>query len=356
MTDAATPPPYVSVVIPTCNRREILSRCLAALARQTYRCFEVIVVDDYSSDGTDQMLEDMTRQHGELVLRVLRNESHAGANPSRNRGVAAAEGDLVAFLDSDCVPEPSWLENMISAFKDERVAAVSGRVVEPPPQNIYELTFKGTNRLHRAGAAHRLVAGNLCVRRSILRRYRLDEDRADPAKDSQGKPDTAVSGRGDEEGLYLMLRAAGHVMLIVPEAVVLHVHPLTRRSFYRQAFRGGKAAARLVYKYCQPPRLDLLPFLLAYLSLPLGLIHAGALGISGFFFAGGLAALAYNDLFRKGKTIAETLRSFPTLLLYYHVRLAAYVLESLRLRLTRHDLRRVRLERLERASTSESVD
>ena len=335
-------------MIPTCNRSEILHRCLAALDQQTYPRYEVIVIDDCSSDGTLQMLEEIAHQSNRFALRILRNESHAGANPSRNRGVRTAAGDLVAFLDSDCLPEPAWLEKLAAAFRDERVAAVSGRVVEPPPQNIYELAFKGTNRLHRAGAAHRLVAGNMCVRRSILLSHPFDEDRAGPATDPHGKPDTAVSGRGDEEGLYLILRAAGHMMVVVPEAVVVHVHPLTRRSFYRQAFRGGRSAARLVYKYRLPQRLDLLPFLLAYLSLPLGLIHAGALGVFVFFFVGGLAALVYNDLVRKGKTLTETLLSFPTLLLYYHVRLAAYVLESLRLRLTRHDLRRVRLDHLAR--------
>lgn len=337
--------PLVSVVIPTCNRREVLSRCLQALTRQTYRPYEVIVVDDCSSDDTPGFLARFAAAHEELRLRWVRNERHAGANPSRNRGIHAAEGEFVAFLDNDCIAEPDWLENLMRGFVHERVAAVTGLVVDPPPTNIYELTFKGTHRLHRPGPAWRLVAGNMCVRRELLLRYQLDEDRATPAGDGT---DVTVSGRGDEEGLFLMLRAAGYEQRVVPQAVVLHEHPLNRRSFFRQAFRGGRSAARLVYKYSLPQRLDLLPFVLVCITTPLLLVHLWLVVVPLFLFAGALAAITYNDLVRKGKTPLETLQSFPVLLAYYHVRLAGYVIETARLRLTRHGLKRVDLGRMRR--------
>jgi len=340
--------PLVSVVIPTCNRRDILSRCLQALTSQTYRPFEVIVIDDCSSDDTPQLLADFAATHEDLRLRWFRNEQPAGANPSRNRGIDAAEGEFVAFLDNDCIPEPDWLENLMRGFVDERVAAVTGLVVDPPPTNIYELTFKGTHRVHRPGPAWRLIAGNLCVRRELLLKHRLDEDRAAPARRTDGHADVAVSGRGDEEGLFLLLRAAGYEQRAVPQAVVLHEHPLDRRSFFRQAFRGGRSAARLVYKYSLPERLDLLPFLLAYITLPLLLIDLWLAALPLFFFVAALAALSYNEFVRKGKKTLEALHSFPILLAYYHVRLAGYVLETLRLRLTRHGIRRVDLNVLRR--------
>ena len=342
------PKPLVSIVIPTCDRREIIARGLEALAQQTYANLEVIVVDDFSADGTPEMLDEMAGRHLRLHLRCLQNESHLGANPSRNRGIEAAGGEFVAFLDSDCIAEPDWLERLLAGFASERVAAVSGRVVDLPPTNIYELTFKGTHRLHRDGPAHRLVAGNMCVRRPLLLKYRLDEDRATPLRNTDGRPETGVSGRGDEEGLYLLLRAAGYEMRIVTDAVVRHEHPLDRRRFFRQAFRGGRSAARLVYKYYLPQRIDMLPFLLTYLTVPLMLLHPWLAAVPSFFFAGALAAITYNDLVRKGKTVGETLRTFPLLLVFYHVRLAGYALELLRLRLTRHGLTRVRLDRVPR--------
>jgi glycosyltransferase involved in cell wall biosynthesis len=346
--------PLVSVVIPTCNRRAVLERCLIALTRQTYPKFEVIVIDDFSSDGTGDLLENFFSRHPALVLIRLRNETLLGANPSRNRGILASRGDFVAFLDSDCIAEPDWLERLIGAFTSPRVAAVSGLIVDPLPGNIYELTFKGTHRLHRSGPAHRLIAGNMCVRRGPLLRHRLDEDRSGPTLDKEGRPDIRVSGRGDEEGLFLRLKAAGHEICSEPRAVVFHEHHLDGRTFFRQAFRGGRSAARLVYKYYLPHRLDMVPFLLAHLTLPAALVRAWLLAVPAFFFAGALMAVTYNDLVRKGKTWFETLRSFPVLVVYYHVRLAGYVWETLRLRLTRTGVRRIHLDEAEREVTVDS--
>ena len=207
-----------------------------------------------------------------------------------------------------------------------------------------ELFLKATpHRVAGPGKAHRLVGGNMCVRRDLLLRYKMDEDRAAPATNADGTIGVTSSGRGDEEGLYLMLRAAGYEQRAVPDAVVLHEHRYTRRSFFKQAFRGGRSAARLVYKYYLPPRLDLLPFMLSYLTFPLIILHHWLVAVPAFFFAGALAAILYNDLFRKGKTIGETARSFPILLTYYHVRLVGYVIEAVRLRLGMHDLTRRRL-------------
>ena len=335
--------PTVSIVIPTCNRRDVLERCLDALARQTYRSFEIIVVDDCSSDDTPDYLERFADRHPSLQFRRIRNEKHAGANPSRNRGIDAALGEYVSLIDCDTIAHEDWLEKLIAGFDSERIAAVNGRVDDLPPGNIYELTLKGTHRVHGKRRAGRLVAGNVCIRRDALLKCRLDEDRSSQPSNEDGTPDVSVSGRGDEEGLFLRLRAAGYEQVIAHDAVVLHDHAHSRRSFFRLAFRSGVSAARLVYKYHLPPRLDMLPFILAYATLPLGLIDPRLLLIAAFFFAGALAAITYNDLFRKKKTLGETIITFPLLLAYYHLRLIGYVSQSIRLRTAPHEIHRVRL-------------
>ena len=340
LTDA----PLVSIVIPTCDRQEMLSRCLQALARQTYTRFEVVVVDDCSTDDTPALLRQMAATPDMPPLRALRNERPLGANPSRNRGIQEACGEFVAFLDSDCIAEPEWLDQLMRGFTSLEVAAVTGMVLDPPPRNIYDLTFKGTHRLARPGPARRLVAGNMCVRRELLLRYRLDEDRAQLATAPDGQRDLAVSGRGDEEGLFLLLRAAGYEQNVVPDAVVLHEHHFTAHTFFRQALRGGKSAARLVYKYYLPQRLDMLPFILACLTLPLVLVGEWWWLVPLSFVAAAIAAIMYNDLVNKGKSIGEVIRSFPMLLIYYHVRLCGYVSETVRLRVTSSGPQRVRLD------------
>ena len=186
------------------------------------------------------------------------------------------------------------------------------------------------------------MGGNLCIRRQLILAHMLDEDRAAPPAD--GIPDMRVSGRGDEEGLFLVLQAEGHPMRVVPTARVIHHHGHTWRSFFKQAYRSGVSAARLVYKYYLAPRLDLLPFLLAYLTLPLGIWRRGLMWLPLLLFALALVAIAYNDLFRKRKSVAETLVTFPLLVAYYHARLLGYVGESLRLRVARHGIARRRLK------------
>lgn len=85
----------ISVVIPTYNRASLLVRALTSVAAQTYRDTEVIVVDDGSTDGTAEVVRAIP-----LSVRYLR-QAHAGVSAARNRGVGAARGEWIAFLDSD---------------------------------------------------------------------------------------------------------------------------------------------------------------------------------------------------------------------------------------------------------------
>ena len=84
----------------------------------------------------------------------------------------------MAFLDDDCIAAPDWLERIVAGFTSEKVAAVTGAVMDVDPANIYELTLKGNHRVHGDAHATRLVGGNMCVRRDRLTDDMFDEDRA----------------------------------------------------------------------------------------------------------------------------------------------------------------------------------
>jgi glycosyltransferase involved in cell wall biosynthesis len=340
--------PLVSIVIPTCNRPDLTRRCLAALAVQTYSPCEIIVVDDGSDDHTPAVLEAFGTEHPSLNFRHHRHDTNLGANRSRERGILDARGSIIAFLDSDCIAEPDWLERLIAGFDSPDVVAVTGLIRDPEPTNIYELTFKGTHRMGRPGNTHRLVAGNMAVRRDVLLKFGFDHDRAETAQTADGRIDTTVSGRGDEESLSLKINAAGLLMRTAPDAAVFHEHHYSRRSFYRQAVRGGRSAARLVYKYHLSHRIDMLPFIATYFTLTPALIVGAvwswwAMLVPAFFLALSIAAIIYNDLARKGKTAGEVVRSFPTLLAYYHVRLWGYTTETAALWMGRRSIERERL-------------
>jgi GT2 family glycosyltransferase len=348
--DEPTHAPLVSVVVPTCNRAETAARCLEALARQTHRSYEVIVVDDCSADDTPAQLRRIADEHPDLQLTLLRNEQQRGANPSRNRGVRASSGEIICFIDDDAMARPDWLEHLAAAFDDPGTSGAVGLVEDPEPRTIFDLTFRGNQRIAvRPGPALRLAGTNMAFRREVLERFTLDEDRAAAPQRADGTPDLTVSGRGDEEGLFVMMRAAGMHVEAVPGAVVLHEDFYSGRSFFRQAWKGGTAAARFVYKFKLPPRLDVSPFVLAYVTLPLGLIDWRLLGVALFFFAAALSAIIYNDLCRKGKTVWQTLITFPILLAYYHVRVLGYVTQTLRLWLGMERIDRIDLRDIARA-------
>lgn len=316
--------PLVSVVIPTFNRADLVGQCLEALAEQSYVPMEVIVVDDCSTDGTPAVLAEFKSAHPELALRTFRNTTQRGANPSRNRGIDESKGQLIAFEDDDCIAEPEWIERLVDGFISDRVGAVTGLVEDPEPRNIYDLAFGGTHRVYGTTTATRLVACNMCVRRHLLDGA-LDEDRAEVSSDN------SVSGRGDEEGLVIKLNREGWEMRVAPSARVLHVHYYSRSSFYRQAFRSGRSAARVGLKYQLPLRPELLCLLLGYLGLPLAMLGAWGLVPSAVSFAlfGG-ATLVYNEIWRKGKTLPEAVRIAPVMTAYYHLRAYGYFREHLR--------------------------
>lgn len=100
--------PRVSVVIPTYNRREMLRDALDSVFAQTWRDFELIVVDDGSTDGTQEAL---AARYGDRVTYV--RQENAGSGAARNRGIAGARGEYVAHLDSDCHWAPEKLEKQV---------------------------------------------------------------------------------------------------------------------------------------------------------------------------------------------------------------------------------------------------
>ena len=104
----STTAPYVSVIVPAYNSASYITAALNSVLEQTYRDFEIIVIDDGSTDETRTIAE-RYRDRGVLVIW----QPNAGPTAARNRGLAIAKGKLIALLDSDDVWEPIYLETMV---------------------------------------------------------------------------------------------------------------------------------------------------------------------------------------------------------------------------------------------------
>jgi glycosyltransferase involved in cell wall biosynthesis len=112
--------PRVSIVIATRDRRQLLTRARASVAAQSFRDFEIVVVDDGSTDGTGDWL----RAHHPAV-QLFASGTSRGAAAARNSGVAAARGAIIAFLDDDDAWQPAYLETQVRHLGRHPEAALS---------------------------------------------------------------------------------------------------------------------------------------------------------------------------------------------------------------------------------------
>ena len=102
--------PSVSVIVLNWNGAAVLPRCLDALQRQTFRDFEVLVLDNASTDGSVDEVE--LRWSG---FRLVRFERNLGFSMANNRGARLARGHWLVFLNNDAFPRPDWLERLVDA-------------------------------------------------------------------------------------------------------------------------------------------------------------------------------------------------------------------------------------------------
>jgi glycosyltransferase involved in cell wall biosynthesis len=165
---AMFPGPDISVIVPHLNQPESLAKCLDSLARQRYsrEHFEVIVVDN----GSDPLPEDVVGGH---VGVSLLQEATPGPGPARNRGVAASTGEILAFIDADCIADADWLATIAEGLKDPNACRILGGDVLVAAKYAERLTtveayesvfaFRQREYIEIMGFSG---GGNLAVRRS----------------------------------------------------------------------------------------------------------------------------------------------------------------------------------------------
>jgi glycosyltransferase involved in cell wall biosynthesis len=110
----------ISIVVPARNAARTIGGCLQGLLEQSVsrERYEVIVVDDGSTDETDQVVE------GSGFTLIA--QAQQGAAAARNKGASVAKGNILLFTDADCVPATSWLAEMARSFEDQEVVGVKG--------------------------------------------------------------------------------------------------------------------------------------------------------------------------------------------------------------------------------------
>jgi glycosyltransferase involved in cell wall biosynthesis len=204
MSSMPLPSSVISVVIPHLNQSEMLARCLDALAAGERRPDEILVVDNGSSELPFAVCD----RPGVQLL----SEAEPGPGPARNRGVAAATGDILAFIDADCLADPGWLAAADRALADPAAEILGGdvRIALRDPARLTALEAYESEYAYRMD---RYIAregftgtGNLVVRRTVL--------------DAVG-PFAGLSVAEDRDWGQRATRA-GHAIRFLPEMRVYH--------------------------------------------------------------------------------------------------------------------------------------
>ena len=150
----------VSIIIPTYNRLPSLKECLLSVLENDYPNLEIIIVDDFSTDGTREYLQNMKSERVKIIL----NEKNLGVSETRNAGWKMATGEVVAFIDDDCRAEKSWLTELEKEFVDEKIGFVIGNTI------YFQENYHGNfpERLVNNGKAKWPGAGNIAYRKKTL--------------------------------------------------------------------------------------------------------------------------------------------------------------------------------------------
>jgi len=117
-------PPKISVIIPAYNTKKTIAKTINSVLNQTFRNFELLIVNDGSTDNTLNMI----KQFKDKRIKIF-NQKNQGSYTARNLGIQKSKGKILAFTDSDCIPEKNWLEEGIKSLKkDKNCHIVGGKV------------------------------------------------------------------------------------------------------------------------------------------------------------------------------------------------------------------------------------
>jgi mycofactocin glycosyltransferase len=279
--------PDVTVLIPARDRAGMLDRCLSALGRG----YPVLVVDDGSQDPA--AIADVAAAHGAALVRRPVN---GGPGAARNSGLLGVTTELVAFLDSDCVPEPGWIERLAAHLADPAVAAAAPRMIAVPGGRGWAGRYTtAACCLDLGDAEARVVPGTrvayvptaaLVVRCAALARGAEAGGAADPAAGGADAFDPALRW-GEDVDLVWRLHDAGWRIRYDPAVRVAHHEPRGWAALLERRFRYGTSAAPLAMRH--PGRVP--PLLLhPWPALTVAGLLAGRPAVAGLGFAGSVLA------------------------------------------------------------------
>lgn len=226
--------PMVSVVIASYNGERTLDTCLRSLQSLNYPAYEVILVDDGSTDRS----ADIAARYP--AVRYIKHELNQGLSAARNTGLAAARGQIIAYTDSDCRADEDWLHYLVGDLLNSKYAGIGGHNLLPPEDSWVAVAVM----LSPGGPAHVMLTDRLAEHipgcNMAFYKWALEEI---------GGFDPIFRKAGDDVDVCWRLQQQGYQIGFSPAGFVWHYRRSTAREYLKQQRGYGEAEALLVHRH-----------------------------------------------------------------------------------------------------------
>lgn len=226
--------PLVSVVVASYNGARTLEACLESLQHLNYPSYEVILVDDGSTDRTPDIAAQFPN------VRYVRHTSNLGLSVARNSGIESSAGEIVAFTDSDCRADEDWLYYVVSDLLNSRFVGIGGHNLLP----LEDSWVAAAVMVSPGGPAHVMltdrVAEHIPGCNMAFYKWALEE---------VGCFDPLFRKAGDDVDICWRLQQRGYKIGFSPGGFVWHYRRSTARDYLRQQHGYGEAEAMLVHRH-----------------------------------------------------------------------------------------------------------
>jgi glycosyltransferase involved in cell wall biosynthesis len=231
--------PKISVVIPVYNGERTLKQCLNSVLNQTYKNYEIIVVDNNSTDKTKEIIKEF-KENNKRLRYIF--EPKKGRGAARNAGINISIGKILTMTDSDCIVPQDWLEKISIPFIRYKENIVIGSEKEAVnnywSKNIQKVEdiFKRKNSYGKY--IYHLDTKNFAITSTLMKRFMFDENLV------------AV----EDLDLYLRIRKCSKI-LFLNELKVIHFHKDSFSKDFRMHLDSGYWTYRVYRKYCKKRRV-----------------------------------------------------------------------------------------------------
>lgn len=231
--------PFVSIIIPAYNHKFFVHRAVESLLRQDYPLehFEIIVVDDGSTDGTGECVARLKKTSSTSIKYFF--QENKGPAAARNRGIQNSKGSIVVFLDADCVASENWLTEIVRGYHGATIAGIGGRTKALPAASLVSrycahVSMNETPLIDETGVVY-VITGNA----SFQKRALIEVGGFDERFDAPG---------GEDPDICRRLKERGYAFCYNRKAVVYNRHKESLGALWKTYYNYGRGYAYMMLR------------------------------------------------------------------------------------------------------------